>query len=252
MSTSHRSHKLALERAVAAQVGTHVGATEVVYGDAPDAILSLGDGRRVGLEVVSTVHSDWVQADRLTLEKLRPAIEKELRHRGVSCFIQFEIEVPEHFPPALIRDKQRRRKHHTWRTAVPSQVAALARRESGYFDRGQLEARGITGLMSLQVSPGPIVRALPTLRWSSAPAESLAEQLLSSKDAKLEGYRARFPDLAEFWLGIGPFGPGTVDDGGFAALMSRHFTTRFDRLFLVQTGSSGHAWEVTPNRATAT
>lgn len=52
------------------------------------------------------------------------------------------------------------------------------------------------------------------------------------KADKLVGYRARHPELSEFWLAIGPFGAGTVEDGGFTMLLRRRYETPLIAYFL--------------------
>lgn len=231
---------LEFERLVAEAVGKHVNATSVKMDDRPDATLVV-DGQSFGVEVVSTVENGWVKA-KILMEELRPKIEAELQNRGLYYLVEYEIEVPEHFP---YEEQLSGRDRKKWAAALPAKLAELAAQGPADFNRAQLEERGITKLVQAHVRPRVRALALPGYWWSSAPPATLAEALLRSKEGKLPGYRAAIPDASGFWLAIAPFGPGTPENG-FGWLMDGEYATTFDRVFLVNPNDGGQVWDVTP------
>jgi hypothetical protein len=225
--------ELAFERAVVEAVGRFAGATDVVCGDRPDGVILVG-ARRIGVEVVSLQANDWARAQAVMLDEMRPKIEQELKQLGLNVFVEYEIEVPEHFPPEEDRSKAARRKRNQWRNELPAKIGSIAAAGPADLDRKQLEECGLTGLTRLAIQQrvqGPL--ALPGYRWSSPPPRLLAENLVRAKEEKLAGYRQQMPDLEEVWLALAPFGPGTVEDGGYAWLQNPSFDTPFDRILLV-------------------
>jgi hypothetical protein len=244
----HNQEKHAFEQAMAGRVAEHVGAISVEHGDAPDAVLHLAS-RSVGVEVVSSVDNSWAQAWTWTRESMSPAITSELVRRGVRCLVDYELEVPEHFPPdEQPLSRAQRRQRNAWRIALPQALAELADSSPGVrVGRGELEARGVTGLRSVRIQPSGTPCALPTFYWPGRDDyEGVAVARLRAKEKKLSQYRERHPHLHELWLAIGPFGPGVMEDGGFSFLLNRAYATPFTRVFLVDPAVAGAVVEVSP------
>lgn len=205
--------------------------------EAPDADLVREDGAHVGVEVVRTVdQKDLHMAKRL--DATTDAIRRELEARKVCGHFSVYLDVSK---IVSARPTQLR--------ALPKRVADfLERNEGTYFETAQLGQLGSDCVAAIERRDAEKTFVYPARRIRrDAP---LAATVLAKKHQKLRGYRSQNGDyFREYWLAIASLGPGTVEDGGFTALLAGAFTTEFDRVFLVMHDFGGRlvaAKDVTP------
>lgn len=235
------------ETAAAEQVASDTGAQLVSMREAPDAELRDENGRRVGLEIVSVVDQEYLDSHRRLVETTS-ALDAERARRGIGCYATVGYDL------STFGSQVGYRSHKNWLRDLKV-LDLLERESSGEMGSEELQAEGIERIAWLSWQPS----RKPGIGWGyrqyTARGPSLVEVCLAKKDEMLESYRGRNPNrFDEFWLAIDSFGPGTVEDGGFAMLLERRFHARFDRVFLLRYGSPGRhfdqALDVTPRKGT--
>jgi hypothetical protein len=208
--------------------------------EAPDADLLRADGAHVGVEVVRTIDQRYLDAAK-RLDATTDAIRRELEARKMCGHFFVYLDVVK---VASARSAQLR--------ALPKRVADFLEANAGtYYETEQLGPLGDDCVAAIERRDAPKTFVYPARRLTrDAP---LAATVLAKKHEKLRDYRSKNGDyFQEYWLAIASLGPGTIEDGGFTALLSRGFTTEFDRVFLVMHDPGGRlvaANEVTPTTA---